>query len=719
MSTKVIQLDYGEYTKEVQNKIRELIHIARNKKLSEKNIEIIKLALSVASSAHFGQMRKTGAPYIIHPIEVAIFIAKWGLDEQIIAGALMHDVVEDTDLTIEDIEGIFGFNIANLVHGVTKLDKLHFVSEEVANAEYFRKIVLAMAQDIRVIIIKLADRLHNMMTLDAMKKNKQIKISLETMEIYVPIADRIGLHIVRDLLADNSFKYLFPIRYKVLYNANIAREANFAAQIQSIQSVVKNAARSHGIEIRMQYEPNNIFGLYQRMKKSKNISLKTVFDSIDLKVFTNNVANCYLLLGIIHSLYRPIPNKFKDYIASPKQNGYQALHITVINVNSMLINFHINTEEMAQIASFGIINYLMKSNQQEEYHQPENNVITNILNNILETKTSSLSTTDFINNIKKDLSYENIHVFTPKGKIIILPKNATPIDFAYAIHTDIGNSCVSAKVNHRTMNIYSKLHSGDIVEIITGNVANPQLDWINHVASNKTVNKIKYFLRMMQYDEHVEKGKKIILSAISLLVDKNQQNFNQQDLLQNSDLMYQISTGESQSLSILSKLIQNLHDNNQLLVIDIGGCKLISTHIEKDLSKKITLIQHDCCFAVSGISCLAKFNYKFELHIHRLECNIIRMQQQSLFTKINLVNSNTHLLLSAKINVYIKHDPGVGVLNTLTNLFVNQGINLIGIDQKYDNHTLMLSFIVQINNQHVLDLLKEDIACLDFVSKIE
>ena len=418
-------LDYGVYQGLVDEK-KQILFDKVEAKLGKKSLEMVKLAFEVSSRSHFKQTRKSGEPYITHPTEVATIICDWGLDEQTISSALLHDTIEDTETTKDEVEKLFGKSVAELVDGVTKLEKIHFESEEIAHAEYFQKVVLAMSKDIRVILIKLADRLHNMLTLGNMKEAKRKKIALETMEIYVPIANKIGLHKVHLQLADESFKYLYPYRYSVLSKAVEEAQKKRLPFIEKILEGISGALKSNELSAHFVYRQRTIYNLYRRMQR-RHQSFDRIYDIFEIKVVVESIRDCYLALGILHNLYRPLPGKFKDYIAIPKSNGYQSLHSTLMSPQGIPIQLHIRTSAMEDIAENGIISHWIKNDTQHISAKPGT---ASWINNILDIQSTSFSANEFLDNLKHDLSPGDIYTFTPKGKIILLPIGSTVLDFA-------------------------------------------------------------------------------------------------------------------------------------------------------------------------------------------------------------------------------------------------------------------------------------------------
>lgn len=704
-----MEIKHGEYQKLVDDLRRTLVQTAR-KYLHGKKIETIDLAFQVANHAHLGQFRKSGEPYITHPIEVAILIAEWGLDEQTIAGALMHDVIEDSQVSKEDLSRIFGPSIAELVDSVTKLDKLHFESEETAHAEYFRKVVLAMAKDIRVILIKLADRMHNMLTLSSMRPNKRRQIALETMEIYVPIANKIGLHKIHLELAEESFKYIYPYRYKILSAAVEVAHQNRLPILQDILGNISNALKSNGIKAEFKYRQRAIHNLYSRMQKRQQ-SFDRIYDIFEIKIIVETIGDCYLTLGVIHNLYQPVPGKFKDYIAIPKSNGYQSLHSTMMGPNGSPLQIHIRTSEMEEIAEHGIISHWLKQQQDLDYdeHSPPKQQTPTWINNILDIQSSTFSATDFLENIKKDLSPKNIYIFTPKGKIIHLPRGATPIDFAYAIHTDIGDHFHKARVNQRPVQPNHKLQNGDVVEITTSPQSEPDEEWLNAVITGRAISKIKQYLKEQKYDEDISNGvhllglglhiagSELVLNdeILEILISKRYTHMNLADFEQ------KIGINEIPVLKVVGQLINTAND--EILQIHLSNCNL-------------PIIQDDVCCPLPDERILAKITRKGELELHSAYCHKNKTIGLDKLIPVTIINDiDSHFL--SKLMIIVDNQPGV--FSKLSAIIAERQINMEEIFQeRHDNPSwVIVRLTISISSAKEVDDLLACIADNEFVLK--
>lgn len=475
------------------------------------NMDMVNKAFNLAFEAHKEQKRDSGEPYIIHPIEVATILAELGMDTSTIVAGLLHDVIEDTEYTYDDIKKIFGEEVANLVSGVTKITKMEYKSKEEQQADNFRKMLLAMADDIRVIIIKLADRLHNMRTLKYRKKEKQKKTAMETLDIYAPLAHRLGISKIKWELEDLSFRYIHEEEYYDLVKQVAEKRAEREIYIKNIIEEMYNKLEEAGIDSDIDGRPKHFFSIYKKMV-NKNKSIEQIFDLTAIRVLVNTVKDCYEVLGIVHTIYKPIPGRFKDYIAMPKPNMYQSLHTTVIGPQGKTFEIQIRTFEMHRTAEYGIAAHWKYKEGDNNSETKEKNFESKLvwLRDMLEFQKETADAEEFIEGFKIDLFTDEIFLFTPKGVVIDLPNGATPIDFAYRIHTDIGNKCVGAKVNGKIVPLDYKLKTGEIVEVLTSNNAKgPNIDWLNIAKSNQAKSKIRSWFKKSKKEENISKGKDV------------------------------------------------------------------------------------------------------------------------------------------------------------------------------------------------------------------
>jgi GTP pyrophosphokinase len=483
--------------------------------LKPEDISQLQTAYQFSETAHQGQFRKSGEPYISHPLAVASILAQWHLDSQALTAALLHDVMEDTSVTKSEISKTFGKPVADLVDGVSKLDRIEFESHAEAQAENFRKMLLAMARDVRVILIKLADRLHNMRTLDAVSPEQRRRVARETLEIYAPIANRLGLNAIYQELDDLAFQHLYPDRYRVLAKAVKAARGNRREVVGRVLEAIRRRLRSNGVEAEVHGRQKHLFSIYSKMRE-KHLTFAQVHDVFGFRIIVKDVHACYLALGALHGLYKPIPGKFKDYIAIAKANGYQSLHTALFGPFGSPIEIQIRTHEMHKIAEAGVASHwLYKSSDtslstlQKKTHQ--------WLKSLLEMQSQAGDSVEFLEHLKVDLFPDEVYVFTPKGKIMALPRGATAVDFAYAVHTDIGNRCVAVKINQELMPLRTELKNGDRVEIITAAHAKPNPLWLNFVATGKARSRIRHFLKTMHYRESAQLGERLLNQALAPL----------------------------------------------------------------------------------------------------------------------------------------------------------------------------------------------------------
>ncbi|MDR3413104.1 MAG: bifunctional (p)ppGpp synthetase/guanosine-3',5'-bis(diphosphate) 3'-pyrophosphohydrolase [Formivibrio sp.] len=474
---------------------------------------LLRAAFLFSEVAHRGQTRRSGEPYLSHPLAVATILTQWKLDAQALAGALLHDVMEDSGISKLELTEKFGKTVAELVDGMSKIDKLEFENKEEAQAENFRKMLLAMARDLRVILIKLADRLHNMRTLDSIRPDKQRRIARETLEIYAPIANRIGLNAIYRELDDLSFQYLHPHRHEVLSRALKSARGNRREVVTKILDGIRAKLASAGIHATVYGREKNLASIYRKMQE-KHLSFSEVLDIYGFRVIVQDVPTCYVTIGALHSLFKPIAGKFKDYIAIPKANGYQSLHTTLFGPYGTPIEVQIRTSDMHRIADAGVASHWMYKSGDEGFSDVQKKT-HQWLQSLLELQSESSDAVEFLEHIKVDLFPDQVYVFTPKGKILNLPQGATCVDFAYAVHSDIGDRCIAAKINHELAPLRSRLKNGDQIEIVTAAHARPNPAWLSFVTTGKARSHIRHFLRTLRFDDSVLLGERLVGQAFS------------------------------------------------------------------------------------------------------------------------------------------------------------------------------------------------------------
>ena len=483
--------------------------------LGKADLKSVREAYKFADQAHLGQMRASGQPYITHPLAVAGLVADWKLDAQALMAALMHDAMEDCGVTKPELIERFGAPTADLVDGLTKLDKLQFSTREEGQAESFRKMLLAMSRDVRVILIKLCDRLHNMRTMDAMAPDKRARIARETIDIFAPIAHRLGLNQMYRELQDLSFRFLNPWRYAALAKALERARGTRRDIVERMRRDVEKSFAEARTKVTVYSREKTVFSIYRKMRE-KHAGFAQVNDIFGFRIVVHALPECYLSLGTLHQMYKPVPGRFKDYIAIPKANGYQSLHTTLVNPIGTAVEFQVRTEDMHAVAEAGIAaHWMYKANSKDTARPDEAQRLGAMwLQSLIDIQSDSHDSSEFLEHIKIDLFPEAVYVFTPKSKILALPRGATPIDFAYTIHSDVGDHCVAAKVNGEPVALRTELKSGDVVEVATSPNARPNPSWLNYVRTGRARSKIRHFLKNLEQEESIALGEKLLAQAL-------------------------------------------------------------------------------------------------------------------------------------------------------------------------------------------------------------
>jgi len=538
-------------------KFRELLRRMRANRPGD-NLDLVRKAYDFSQKHHAGQARASGEPYLVHPLGVALVLAEMKMDPVAVAAGLLHDSVEDTSVTIVDIRKEFGEQVAHIVEGVTKISQIDFASREEQQAENLRKMMLAMVDDIRVVLIKLADRLHNMRTLEHLPAERQQKIAKETLEIYGPIAHRLGMGKIRGELEDLGFRYTDPITYEQVREAVEARRKQGEKFLVGVELVLRDKLKEAGITARVESRIKRLFSIHRKLVRQK-ISVEQVYDLYAMRVVTQSLQDCYAVLGIVHNVWRPVPGRIKDFIAMPRPNFYQSLHTSVITEDGTPFEIQIRTEEMHHMAEEGIAAH-WKYKDGPVSAQDEQRLAW--LRQVVEWQRDVSDPTEFLSTLKIDLYPEEVYTFTPKGKVVVLPRESTPIDFAYTIHTEVGHTCVGAKVNGRMVPLRHKLHSGDIVEILTQPGHKPSRDWLGIVKSSRARNKIKHWLNLHQRERAIEIGRKLIekearkyrVALKEIKEEELQKIASDYGLGQPDDLMAGIGYGKYSARQVLARL---------------------------------------------------------------------------------------------------------------------------------------------------------------------
>lgn len=646
--------------------------------LTEPQIEALRQSYVVAKDAHEGQTRSSGEPYIIHPVAVARILAEMRLDIETLQAALLHDVIEDTEVTKEELEAQFGNTVAELVDGVSKLDKLKFRDRKEAQAENFRKMVLAMVQDIRVILIKLADRTHNMRTLGALRPDKKRRIARETLEIYSPLAHRLGIHNIKTELEELGFEALYPNRYRVLKEVVKAARGNRKEMIQRIHDEIEGRLKEVGLKARVFGREKNLFSIYNKMK-TKEQRFHTIMDIYAFRVVVDDADTCYRVLGQVHSLYKPRPGRMKDYIAVPKANGYQSIHTSMVGPHGVPVEVQIRTEDMDQMADKGVAAHWSYKGSGERTGTTAQVKAQRWMQSLLELQQSAGNSFEFIENVKSDLFPDEIYVFTPKGRIVELPVGATAVDFAYAVHTDVGNTCVGARVDRNPYPLSKSLKNGQTIEIISAPGARPNAAWLNYVVTSRARTKIRQVLKTMRREESITLGRRLLNHALGelSLSDIDQENINHvlSDLKVESidDLLADIGLGELMSIVIARRLLGDADELTEVEGSSDGKKKLPIRGAEG-----ILLTFANCCHPIPDDHIIAHVSPGRGLVVHREMCPNVRGYQKEPDKYMAVEWSNDYdqeFITEVTVDVQNRQ----GALAELTNVISKTGSNIHGL----------------------------------------
>jgi GTP pyrophosphokinase len=684
------------------------------------DVSLIRKAWEFCVQHHKGQMRASGEPYIIHPLEVAEVLAEMKMDSTAIAAGLLHDAVEDTPATSEEIETGFGDQVAHIVDGVTKIDKIQFANREDRQAENVRKMLLAMVTDVRVVLIKLADRLHNMRTLEHLRPERQEAIARETLDIYAPLAHRLGMGKVRGELEDLAFRYTDPISYEKVAAAVEARRIEGEQFLHGVEDTLVEQLRENNIQARVEWRIKRLYSIFQKIQRAK-ISFDQVYDLLAVRVITQDVAACYAVFGLIHTLWRPVPGRIKDFIAMPRANRYQSLHTTVIGEGGHQFEVQIRTEEMHRIAEEGIAaHWKYKAGEGAVTARDEERL--NWIRQLVEWQKEMTDPNEFLSSLKMDLYPDEVYTFTPKGKVVVVPADGTPVDFAYTIHTEVGHTCVGAKVNGRMVPLRTKLRTGDIVEIVTQKDHKPSRDWLTFVKSPRARNKIKHWLNEDQRSRAVEIGRKLLdREARKYKVPLSQ--IDDQDLSRIAG-----EYGVATAADLLATLGQGKHSAHQVLnKLAPGYASLAETEtgVEtkpgeapmSDAVRKLHLTGSDslqvegqndllvyrarCCNPIRGEEIVGYVTRGKGVAVHARSCpnvqNLLYESDRRIaveWSRVGDQSSGRAQRYPVKITVYC--DDRTGMLKELTAVISDDNTNIRGVDIRRDeNGEAIIEFVVE------------------------
>ena len=695
---------------------------ARLDYLGETDIELVRRAYRFADEAHLGQMRKSGEPYITHPIAVAVQCTEWKLDAQALAAALMHDAMEDCGVTKHELIERFGAPVAELVDGLTKLDKLEFNTREENQAESFRKMLLAMARDVRVILIKLADRSHNMRTMGDMPRSKWGRISSETLEIYAPIAYRLGLNETYRELQELAFQHLKPWRHSVLAKA-VSRARNRRRDlVQKVQTEVEALFAQAGIDIRISGREKTLYSIYKKMD-SKHLSFAQVTDIYGFRLIVPSLIDCYTAMGHLHQMYKPVPGKFKDHIAIPKVNGYQSLHTTLVGPAGINIEFQMRTEAMHVIAESGVAaHWLYKANPTQS--QQAERLGTQWLQSLLDIQHETRDAAEFWDHVKVDLFPEAVYVFTPKSKIMAMPRGATVVDFAYAIHSNIGDHAMAARINGDQVPLRTELKNGDVVEVITAPESAPNPAWLAFVRTGRARSKIRHHLKTMAQNESVQLGEKLLSQAlraegIPQIPTEDEHNTSLWDKLLHftgnrtrTDLLMDIGLGKRIASIVAKRLVVLLGEEGQRPDALLLTRERFTAHetvsqgaITLDGSENASVVYSRCCRPLPGDEIVGYLGRGEGLAVHTRDCALARKLQQKDSERFIGVEWSDEPTRNFESAVEVTVVNGKGVLARVAGALASAEADIVHVDmgQESTQDAAELRFILAVRDVQHLD----------------
>src|SRR5246127_1221730 len=675
------------------------------------DLTIVKKAYDYSLKHHDGQTRASGEPYLVHPLEVALVLAEMKMDPVAVAAGLLHDSVEDTSVTIVDISKEFGEQVAHIVEGVTKISRIDFATREEQQAENLRKMMLAMVDDIRVVLIKLADRLHNMRTLEHLQPDRQHKIAEETLEIYAPIAHRLGMGKIRGELEDLGFRFLDPVGFEQVEKPVNARRKQGEAFLAKMQQIISDKLKEAGIQARVESRIKRLFSIHKKLQKQR-ISVDQVYDLCAMRVITRSLQDCYAVLGIIHNLWRPVPGRIKDFIAMPRPNFYQSLHTSVITEDGTPFEVQIRTEEMHKMAEEGIAAH-WKYKDGAVSAQDEQRLAW--LRQVVEWQRDVSDPNEFLSTLKIDLYPEEVYTFTPKGKVVVLPRDSTPIDFAYAVHTEVGHSCVGAKVNGRMVPLRYKLHSGDIVEILTQPGHKPSRDWLAVVKSSRARNKIKHWLNVHQRERAIEIGRKLIEKEarkyrVSLKEIKDevlQKVASDYGLGRSDDLMAGIGYGKYSARQVLARLVPS--DSDAIAEGEPLKASTIASVVRRvfggDSNAIVVKGQGDllvyrakCCNPIRGEAIIGYVTRGKGVAVHALECpNVTNlMYETDRRIDVEWARDKEAAPTAFPVKLTLQCDDRAGMLKQITAVISDTNTNIRNIEARTGGGQASIDVVLEI-----------------------
>ena len=716
--------------------------ISKRKQHSRRvDTKLIMKAYNLANEKHKDQKRSSGEPYIIHPLNVAYILADIGLDESTISAALLHDVVEDTDVTDEQLRKEFGNEIADMVAGVTKLSNIQFASVEEQQAEDYRKMFLAMGKDIRVILIKLADRLHNMRTLKFLRRDRQIANAKETMELYAPLANRLGLYSLKWELEDLSFKYLEPEEYHELVEGINKKREERLQFIEKIMDDIRVELKKQKIDAEVTGRAKHLYSIYRKMKRD-NKTLDQIYDLFALRILVNSIKDCYAALGVVHEMYNPMPGRFKDYIAVPKPNMYQSIHTTLLGDKGTPFEVQIRTWDMHRVAEYGIAAHW--AYKEASYFGKKQAVKVEEdklawLRETLEWQSEMQDPQEFLNTLKTELFEDEVYVFTPKGAIKVLPRGATPIDFAYTIHAEIGNRMTGCKINSKMMPIITPLQSGDIVEIITSdNSKGPSRDWLKFVKSSTAKNRIKSWFKKAQKAENIEKGKDLIEKEVKRIgfshsdlfkpeyIDPMLEKYKYKDL---EEMYAAVGFGTNSAVKVIARMLQEYRKEHQEEDIEkkLEELKQARHRRPKPSSSGVIVKGIDnclvklskCCNPVPGDEIVGYITKGRGVSVHRKDCYNVKdlLSEENRMIDVEWYNENAETSYQVEVEIYSNDRSGL-LVDILKQIGTTKA-KILGVNTKTTKERIaIMNITLEVENLDELNKAQKAIRKVDSVYEV-
>lgn len=689
---------------------KEIKELLITQKHSQEDIEQVEKAYRFAKKLHDGQFRASGEPYIIHPVEVAKILAGLEVDTHTLIAAFLHDVLEDTDTKPETIEELFGSDVLNLVQGVTKLGKLQFKSKEERQAENFRRLFIAMANDIRVIFLKLADRLHNMRTLNFMEPEKQKKIAKETLDIFAPLANRLGIYKIKAELEDLSLRYLEPEKYYEIAQLVAQTKADREETVNLLIDKISKDVQKNGINAQITGRAKHYYSIYAKMKR-QNIAFNDLYDITAVRVIVDTVKECYEVLGLIHSQFKPIPGRFKDYIAMPKGNMYQSLHTSVIGPRSKPLEVQIRTWKMHQVAEYGIAAHWRYKEKGSQKADKASDMKFSWMHKLVEYDKEMKNAEDYVKSVKLDLFSDQVFAFTPNGDVLDLPKDATPVDFSYRIHSDVGHKTVGALVNGRIVPLNTKLNNGDIVEILTSKTPAPRLDWLTFVVTKQASQKIRQWFKKNKREEHVNIGKTNLEHELTKAVfdeclkngefDKVAKSMNYQSA---EDLFAALGYGETTLTKVINKVRKPIEKKPEDS-FHASGRK----NSQKDIIGLEGLLYSfaRCCSPIPGEPIVGVVTRAKGVTVHRVDCKTLETIPHERLMDIHWAGVNTNKTYTTTIRIETAEK--LGLLKDVIAAVSDNNANIVNANIKTKNHVGIIELGIELDN---IDTFKKVVTCI-------